>query len=263
MVACNQPYETVLMAGSPPEPDPLCLAEGVTNKATIPIGDRPMAWHVLDILCKSGCAARITVVGPRIPLTDGMEHHPIRQIPNHHDIVDNLLAATIDLPDDAHLLIASSDIPLLSPAAVADFCRRAEQSGADLCYSVVERAVMEKCFPGSGRSFRHTREGDFAGGDLFMATPRLFHTHDTLFRQLSGQRKSAWGLVRTLGLGIVLRYATRQLSIAYLEARASKLLAVPCKAIITPYAEIAMDVDKPHQLAMVRRVLASRPNPHD
>jgi hypothetical protein len=262
MAACKQPYETVLMAGSPAELDPLCLTEGVTNKAAIPIGDRPMAWHVLDALLASGCAARITVVGLALPLPANPRRHLIRQVPNHHGIVDNLLAATGDLPDDARLLVASSDIPLLAPAAVIDFCRRAEQSGGDLCYAIVERAEMEDRFPGSGRSFRHTREGDFAGGDLFMATPRLFRAHDALFRQLSGQRKSAWGLVRTLGLGIVLRYATRQLSIAHLEARASKLLEARCKAIITPYAEIAMDVDKPHQLAMVRRLLESRSSPH-
>ncbi len=261
MTACSHPYETVLMAGSPPEPDSLCLAEGVTNKAAIPIGDRPMAWHVLDALATSGCATRITVVGLTMPLPDGMGRLPIRQIPNHHGIVDNLLAATDDLADDARLLVASSDIPLLTPAAVADFCRRAEHAGAELCYSVVERAVMEERFPGSERSFRHTREGDFAGGDLFLATPRLFRTHDTLFRQISGQRKSAWGLVSTLGLGILLRYATRQLSIVHLEARASSLLEAPCKAIITPHAEIAMDVDKPHQLTMVRRYVASPPDP--
>jgi len=258
MAGCDQLYETVLMAGSSAEPDPLCLTEGVSNKASILIGDRPMASHVLDALVSSGCTGQITVVGLNVSFPDGAKNKRIRHIPNHRDIVGNLLAATEGLPPGTHVLIASSDIPLLTPAAVEDFCLRAKRSGGDLCYSIVERAVMEARFPGSGRSFRHTQEGDFAGGDLFMATPQLIRTHDGLFRELSGERKNAWKLACTLGLGIMLRFAMRRLSIAHLEARASRLLGSPCKAVITPYAEIAMDVDKPHQLALVRRILASR-----
>ena len=36
------------------------------------------------------------------------------------------------------------------------------------------------------------------------------------------------------------------------------VLGIRGKAIISPYAELGMDVDKPHQLALVRRILASR-----
>lgn len=261
MAACDRLYDAVLMAGYPAEPDPLCRTEGVNNKAAIVVAGQPMAAHVLRALEHSGCVRTITVVGLEASHLDGVATTlRIRHIPNHQGIVDNILAATEGLDDATPVLVASSDIPLLTPEAVADFCQRARQFGGELCYSIVERSVMEDRYPGSGRSFRRTREGFFAGGDLFMATPRLFRTHDQLVRELSGQRKSAWGLMRILGLGIMLRYATRHLAIHHLEARASKLLGCACKAVISPYPELAMDVDKPHQLAIARRILASRPS---
>lgn len=39
------------------------------------------------------------------------------------------------------------------------------------------------------------------------------------------------------------------------EQKASQILGCRGKAIISPSAELGMDVDKPHQLDMVRRIL--------
>ncbi|MGI6381061.1 MAG: NTP transferase domain-containing protein [Anaerolineae bacterium] len=247
---------TVVLAGGPAEPDPLSVEAGVATKALLPIAGRPMVAHVLQALQRCDAIGPITVVGLEASLLEVIcEGPPLRCLPNHHGIVDNILAATEGLDDATPVLVVSADIPLLTPEAVSSFIQSAELSGGELCYAVVERAVMEARFPGSGRSFRHTREGDFAGGDLFLATPRLFRTHAGLARGLSDQRKSAWGLARLLGLGVLWRLATRRLTIRSLEARASTLLGCDCKAIISEHPELAMDVDKPHQLTMIRHAL--------
>lgn len=250
---------TIVLAGGPAEADPLSVEAGVATKALLPIAGRPMVAHVLQALRRCDAIGPITVVGVEASALDEIcEAPPLRCLPNHHGIVDNILAATEGLDDATPVLVVSADIPLLTPEAVTDFMQQAELSGGEICYAIVERAVMEARFPGSGRSFRHTRDGDFAGGDLFLATPRLFRTHEGLARGLADQRKSAWGLARLLGVGILWRLVTRRLTISRLEARASSLLGCDCKAIISEHPELAMDVDKPHQLAMIRHALASQ-----
>jgi hypothetical protein len=39
---------------------------------------------------------------------------------------------------------------------------------------------------------------------------------------------------------------------------ASRLLGCRARVIISPHADLGMDVDKPHQLEMARRLLAAR-----
>ena len=255
----NSRLPTVVLAGGPARPDPLSIEARVATKALVPIAGRPMVSYVLDALAGCDGVGPITVVGLEpSDLKEAAAEYALRFLPNHHGIVDNILAATDGMDDATSVLVVSADVPLLTPEAVTDFMQQAELSGGELCYSIVERSVMEKRFPGSGRSFRHSLDGDFAGGDLFRATPGLFRTHSRLARDLAGQRKSAWGLARILGLGIIWRLATRRLTISRLEARASSLLGCPCKAIISQHAELAMDVDKPHQLALVREILESQ-----
>jgi len=258
MMTHNWRLPTVVLAGGPAKPDLLSMEAGVATKALVPIAGRPMVRYVLDALAGCDGVGAITVVGLEPSDLKQAPEGSVRFLPNHHGIVDNILAATDGMDDATSVLVVSADVPLLTPEAVTDFMQQAELSGGELCYSIVERSVMEKRFPGSGRSFRHSLDGDFAGGDLFRATPGLFRTHSRLARDLAGQRKSAWGLARILGLGIIWRLATRRLTISRLEARASSLLGCPCKAIISQHAELAMDVDKPHQLALVREILESQ-----
>lgn len=255
----NQGLHTIVLAGGPAEPEHLSAKAGVPTKALIPIAGHPMVAYVLEALARCSDVGPVTVVGlESSTLTEMASGHQLRHLCNHHGIVDNILAATEGLEDSTPVLIASADIPLLTSEAVTDFIRQAEWSGDELCYPIVERSVMEKRFPGSGRSFGRTGDGEFAGGDVFWVTPRLFRTRGALVREVVDQRKSIWGLARILGPGMLWRLATRRLTIESLEARASKLLGCRCKAIISQHAELAMDVDKPHQLEMVQSILASQ-----
>ena len=49
-----------------------------------------------------------------------------------------------------------------------------------------------------------------------------------------------------------------RLTIAEGEKVASRLLGCRARVIISPHADLGMDVDKPHQLEMARRLLAAR-----
>jgi len=123
---------------------------------------------------------------------------------------------------------------------------------------VVERAVMERAFPGSARTYVSLRDGRFCGGDVVLAHVHAVLSRQELLRELMARRKSPLRQARLVGIVPLLKLLSRRLSIAEAERIGGRTLGVRGKAIVSPYAELAMDVDKPHHLAIARRVLAGR-----
>lgn len=255
-------YEVVLLAGGSAADAALILDVGVANKALLPIGGRPMFHYVVDAWRQTGCMRRLIIAGLDAATAPEPEAGcEVVYLPDQGSAVANVLGALEATQSGGLVAFSSADIPLLTPRAITHFLEACEASGASLCYPIVERSVMETQFPGSGRTFRHTLDGDYCGGDVFGLAPQLAQANLPFLQALSAGRKSAWALARALGPSVVLRLLTRRLCLSALERRFSTILGAPCKAIISPYAEIAMDVDKPHHLQVVSQALAADARP--
>jgi GTP:adenosylcobinamide-phosphate guanylyltransferase len=257
MLQPTKQYDVIILAGYTPEPVPLSVETGQASKALIDIAGRPMISYVIEALRASGCMRRLILVGLTVEDLPGLEGGvPVTFVPNHGDIIDNSLAALDVLGDAEFALFCSTDIPLLTPEAVRDLLARCEASGADLCYPIVSRAVMEARFPGSGRTFQQLVDGVFCGGDMYLVRPKVLRANADFGRTLTARRKSTWRLAKALGVGIILRFLTHRLHIHDLEKRVTKILSCTCKAINVPYAELGMDVDKPHHLQVVLEAMS-------
>jgi hypothetical protein len=55
-----------------------------------------------------------------------------------------------------------------------------------------------------------------------------------------------------LGFRTIIKFLFRRLSIRDAEELSKRLLQAEGHVIVSPYADLAMDVDKPHQLEIVR-----------
>jgi GTP:adenosylcobinamide-phosphate guanylyltransferase len=237
----------------------------VENKVLIPIAGREMIHYVAEAVAGSSRVGRMAIVGlspEEFGFTGPVEYVPARGgiFDNIAAGIDHLLADTDAFPGQEDpaatlILVVSADMPLLTTEMVDYFIDACLPVDADIYYSVVERSVMEGRFPDAGRTFVRLRDGSFAGGDLLMLRPSVIQTNRQLYRELSASRKSAWQMVRLLGLGMIVRFLTRSLTVAQAEKKVSQTLGCRGKAIISPYAELGMDVDKPHQLDMVCRLL--------
>jgi CTP:molybdopterin cytidylyltransferase MocA len=260
--AAGQPsVVTVVSAGwSPKEDDPLIEYTQGKSKALIPIAGKPMIAHVVDALAGSRYIQNIVIVA----LNPGEVQFtvPVEYVPDAGDLISNAEAglqyALDNYPDLDAVLLSSSDVPTVTSSIVDAFIEACFETEHDLYYSIVKRSVMEARFPGSRRSFVHLREGDFAGGDIILMRPSLVVDRRDLWEDLAGARKSALSQARMLGLGTFLKLLIHRLSIADAERRARKVLNVNGRAIPFPHAEIGMDVDKPHQLEIVRADLEAR-----
>jgi hypothetical protein len=111
---------------------------------------------------------------------------------------------------------------------------------------------MERTFPGSGRTFVRIEDNRYAGGDLNMVRASVLATDQSKINEIIGGRKSFWKQVRSIGLDTLFLFLIHRLTIAKLEQRVEKVLGFSAKAVVCPYAQVAMDVDKPHHLDVVR-----------
>jgi CTP:molybdopterin cytidylyltransferase MocA len=252
---------TVSAGGRPHEGEPLFEYTKGRPKATLPIAGQPMITRIVETLSQTRGVAHIVVVA--LDPAVGVEFPaPVEYVPDAGDLIANAEAglryAMDRYPNLDAVLLCSADVPLITPAIVEHFITECFRTDHDLYYPVIERSVMEKRFPESRRSYAHLREGDFAGGDIFLARPSLTVSHVDLMQELAGARKSVLRQARMIGLWTFLKLATRRLTLEEAAQRVGKVLNIRARVMPFPYAEVGMDVDKAFQFDIVRAEIEAR-----
>lgn len=249
----------IVLAGGT-EDDNWAKQHGVQNKAFLPINDLPMINYVVAALRECSRVEQIIVVGPVDALVDLLPYEGIRYLPEQGDIIDNVLAAVQELPQDKKVLICTSDIPMLTPEALSALFDAVSERDADLYYPIINRVDCEKRYPGVRRTYVKLKNGSFTGGNIVVVNPKQAIPLAQVFRKLVTERKNPVKMLLTLGLpGIifVLMLALGMLTVSELEQRLSHILHIRGAAIYCAYPEIGTDVDKDSDLELARRVLAA------
>jgi hypothetical protein len=110
---------------------------------------------------------------------------------------------------------------------------------------------METRFPGSNRSFVKLKGIQVCGGDMNVAAVETILKPGGLWDQLADARKNAFKQAAIIGFDTLLLVLLRAVDLEQAAKKVSKKINIPARAIECPYAEIAMDVDKPHQLELL------------
>ena len=236
---------------------PASLAHLATQRALLRAGGELLLTPLLAALHATPSVCATVVVAPADALRE-LAVLPGQLAAAGDSLVENMRlgATTLAASAPTHLLFITGDIPLVTPAGIADYIDRSLHSGAALTYPIIPREVCAARFPGARRTYVRIREGTFTGGNAIFTTARLLDDQQALIQGLYTARKSPLQLARLLGFMTVLRMLTGTLTLPYLEQVASRLLHAPVAAVITPYAEIGFDVDKLSDLDAVERALA-------
>jgi hypothetical protein len=155
-----------------------------------------------------------------------------------------------------YVLIVSSDIPALKPEMVDWLVDTCMETKDDLYYGVCTREVMEGRFPGSNRTYTKLKGIELCGADMNITHVRMATEHLDMWESLIGTRKSPLKQAGIIGLGILFQVVTRSITLEALVDKVCKRIGIKGRAIIWPHAEACMDVDKPHQLELLRADLA-------
>ncbi len=236
---------------------------GSTRFEGKPLADilgKPMIQWVLDALTQSTVVENVILVGlsEKSDVTCGK---PLYFIPNQGKMLENLRAGAekvLEFNKKAeYVLLVSSDIPAITGEMVDWTVNVAMETKDDVYYNIIQREVMEKRFPGSKRTYTRLKDMDVCGGDMNVGRLGLLTSEDTdLWEKITNARKSPLKQAGLIGFGTLFLLLFRQLTLEKAAANIMKRLKITGRAIVCPYAEIGMDIDKPHQLEILRADLA-------
>ena len=255
--------DAVIVAGGIPQPnEPLYSYSNGGSKALIDIAGKPMIQWVLDALGDARTVDRVVIVG--LTNKTGLScKKPLSFLSNQGRLLENLKAGTARVlelhPKAQHVLFVSSDIPAISGQMVDWVVDTCLQTHDDLYYNVVRRESMEARFPTSRRTYTRLKDMELCGGDMNMARTRIVSENSEFWNKVLDARKNPAAQAALIGPDIIFKYLFGRLTIDDVIQRVADKLGIRGRAIVCPFPEVGMDVDKPHQLEIMRAYLGRKP----
>jgi len=252
--------DAIVTAGGIPQPeDPLYTYSNGDSKALIDVAGKPMVQWVLDALSDAKLVDNVIVIG--LSSKSGVTcKKPLHFISNQGRMLANIVAGvnkSLELnKKNKYVLIVSSDIPALKSEMVDWLIETSMETQDDLYYGVCPKDVMEARFPGSKRTYTPLKDMQVCGADMNISHVRNATEHLDMWEQLIGNRKSPFKQAGIIGLGTLLALFLRRLTLEDAVRRFSERVGIRGRAIVWSHAEPCMDVDKPHQLELLREELA-------
>jgi len=254
--------DAIVTAGGIPQPqDPLYTYSNGDSKALIDVAGKPMVQWVLDALSDAKSIDNVIVIGlsPKTGLTC---KKPMHFISNQGRMLANIVAGvnkSLELNKKTqYVLVVSSDIPALKAEMVDWLVDTCMQTQDDLYYGVCPREVMEARFPDSRRTYTKLKDIELCGADMNLTHVRMATEHLDMWESLIGSRKSPLKQASMIGLDTFFQVLTRRITLEELVEKVCKRIGIQGRAIKWEYAEPCMDVDKPHQLELMRADLANQ-----
>ncbi len=256
--------DAVVMAGGIPNPeDPLYTFLKGDAKALVDVAGKPMIQWVLDALSGAKRVENVILVGlsSKNQLTC---KKPLYFVSNQGRMLANIVAGVdkaLELNEDSeYVLLVSSDIPALRPEMVDWLVDTCMETQDDLYYGICPRDVMEKRFPNSKRTYTKLKDIELCGSDINVIHVSMVTEpeHMKLWEALIGSRKNALRQASMIGWDTAFQLATRSITLEDLVEKACRRIGVNGRVIVWDQAEPCMDVDKPHQLELLRTDLAKQ-----
>jgi GTP:adenosylcobinamide-phosphate guanylyltransferase len=259
----DPPFTALVLAGSRGPDDPVAKAAGLTHKCLVLVAGVPMAARVVEALAACPAVGRIAIALEDPALVDALP--ALRPLVASGRCALLATAATPslsvqraldELPQPLPLLVTTGDHPLLTPAIVEHFAAAARETGADLVAGLTPAAAIRKAYPDTQRTYLRFRDERYSGANLFAVLRPEGQRAVAFWRRVEQERKRPWRLVRAFGWRPLLAYLLGRLTLDDAMARASSIVGARIAAVVLPFAEAAIDVDKPADLELVERILA-------
>ncbi len=253
-----------MAGGIPRQDEPLYEYTRGKPKALLDIAGKPMVQWVLDALSETNRVDDVVLIG--LTEDSGVNcKKPLTFIPNQGGMIENIIGGIHKVmeihPQAGRVLLASSDIPGISAAMVDWEIETALASDVDLCYTVVKREVVEARYPHSHRTYLRLKGLEVCGGDLNVIHTSVVRMNPEIWEKLIASRKNPLKQAAILGIDTLVLMLLRVITLDVAVERLASRLHMTGRAILCPYAEVGMDVDKPNQLEMMRADLARRAVP--
>ena len=261
-------FTALVLAGRRSADDASARFEGSAHRALLEVRGVPMLLRVVRTLraCPSVAAVRVSIDVPaalaavpelaQLAAAGALGLHQSLASPSRS--AEDALRA---LPEPTRVLVTTADHPLLSPRIVEHFLAGAGEGAgasaaeADVLVGLVPAEVVRARYPESVRTYLRLRAGAFSGANLFAFLTPTARRAAAFWVRAEQFRKRPWRLASVFGPAALLLYAVGRLDLDAALERVSRAMGVRVRAVLLPYAEAAIDVDRPADLALAERIL--------
>ena len=249
----------VLAAGRGPD-DPMAKAFGVAHKCGLAVAGIPMLQRVLAALDGAGMALPILVsiddaaAGTAAAGPFAAKTHMLAAEKSAPASAKAAVQAAGSFP----VLVTTGDHALLTSGMVANFSAQAMQSGADFCVGLATAETILAAYPDTKRTFFRLATDRVSGCNLFAVnSPKGLALFDT-WSAIEQNRKKPWKLVAAFGIGPLFSFLAGRLTLQKAFAEASRRIGIKIVPVLLPFAEAAIDVDKPEDHALAEKIIRLR-----
>ncbi len=247
----------ILAAGRGPD-DPLAKAFGVAHKCTLPLHGKPMLEWVLSTLRKTQMQKPYVVVIDDAKVLISTKDI---EILSAEDSAPASAIAAIEHIKSYPILVTTGDHPLLTPDMINFMLQRSEKNGADVSVGLATAETINAQYPETKRTYFNLGGTRVSGCNLFAITSPNGLKMFERWQHLERNRKKPWKLVAAFGPLPMMWFAIGMLTPERAFAYMSKRLGLKVAPVFLPFAEAAIDVDKPSDHALAERILRQRPLP--
>ena len=263
------PLAALILAGERGGRNPVAQAAGVTEKCWVPAAGVPMLLRVVDTLCQCRAVSRIAISlqagatdEDREALAQRAAGLELALMPSGASPTASILEAVGSLEDPYPLLITTADHPLLNAEMVDHFWAACKSSDADVAAAVTPASVIQRAYPETRRTYLRFGDGPRSGANLFaLLRPEGLRAVE-FWQRIEQNRKRPWRIMSAFGLSPLLAYLLGRLTVDRAARQASEIIGAKAAIVDLPFAEAAIDVDKPADLVLVERILKDREQGH-
>lgn len=257
-------WTALVLAGSRGASDPVAAHCGVRHKSLAPVAGVPMLTRVVGTLAASARIGRIVLCLDAPEILDGLPEVAalvgrgrIAIVPPDRSPSLSVGAALASIKSPHPLLVTTADHPLLTPQMIDHFCARIP-ADADVAVALAPASVIRAAYPGALRTFYRMGREAYSGCNLFAFRTPASARAAAYWARMEQHRKRPLRLIAAIGPLTLLRFLLGRLDIGGVERLLSRRSGARLRIVEMPFAEAAIDVDKPADLDLVERIFRTR-----
>lgn len=255
-------FTALVLAAQRGPDDSLAKLSPQGHKCLLPIAGRSMIERVVGALMATQEIGSIAISIERPEVIENIPGFDALLARGRLSILNSAASPSLsvaqaleDLENPYPLLVTTADHALLSPSMLRHFCREARDKEADIIAGLASEATVTSAFPESKRTYLKFRGGRYSGCNLFACLTPEAKQAIAFWRRVEQERKHPWRIARAFGFGLLLAYGLRLFTLDQAMKRASGRLGCRAAAVEMPYAEAAVDVDRPEDIEVVEQRL--------
>lgn len=216
-----------------------------SSKALFRINGKAMSEYVINAVRDAKDINKVIIIGDKEKLEGALKDKPDAFIASTGSILEDLNSGINYLGKELPVLACTSDIPMITAAAINEFVDKSKLLNADLCYPLIEKKFMNNRFPEIELSFLKIRDGSFTGGNIIYVNPNVNKNGLAFVEKILEFKKNPVKMTGILGFSLMLEYSMGTLTIEKIEKKFSNAANIKIRSVKSCHPELAFDVDRP------------------